>query len=243
MSDSKGVRPLSSVLKVFALLDVLATARKPVRLSELARMVGGERATVYQRLVTLVEAGWVEQTEDGSFRLTMHAALLANAALEQANLGARTVPILQSLVDETSETASLAVLDGDEACIVQRVESEGVLRAELKVGARLALDSTASGRILAAFAPAEKLRRWREASVALPPDEILERARKDKYVVSGGKMEGILACAAPVFEASGRCIAALSLVGPLPRFQPEKSRRRLCEAAEQVTQMIRGQSL
>lgn len=244
MSQSpRGVRPLSSVLKVFALLDVLAEARKSVRLAELARMVGGERGTVYQRLVTLIEAGWVEQIEDGSFRLTMHAARLANAALEQANIGARTVPILQRLVDDTAETASLAVLDGNEACIVQRVESEGVLRAELKVGARLALDSTASGRVLAAYVAPEKLQRWKEAGIALPPDDVLEKVRKEKFVISGGKMEGIRACAAPVFEASGRCIAALSLVGPLPRFQPEKSRARLCAAAEQVTQLIRGQSL
>jgi IclR family KDG regulon transcriptional repressor len=243
MTDPKGVRPLSSVLKVFALLEVLVEARKSLRLAELTRLVGGGRATVYQRLVTLMEAGWVEQTEDGSFRLTMHSAGLANAALEQANLGIRTVPILQQLVDETSETASLAVLDGDEARIVQRVESEGVLRAELKVGARLSLDNSASGRVLAAFTDSKRLQRWIDAGIAIPSTEMLEQVRRERFAISGDRMQGIMASAAPVFEASGRVLAALSLVGPQQRFQAEKERAPLLAAAERITQMIRGQAI
>lgn len=243
MSEApRGVRPLSSVLKTLAVLDAMADVRKSVRLVELTRMIGGERGTVYQRLVTLMEAGWVEQLEDGSFRLTMHPARLANAALEQANLGDRTVPVLQKLVDDTAETASLAVLDGAEARIVQRVESEGVLRAELKVGARLSLDNSASGRVLAAFVAPEKLQRWIEGGITLPSTDMLDKVRRERFAISGDRMTGIMASAAPVFEASGRILAALSLVGPQQRFQAEKSRARLCAAADQITQLLRGQS-
>jgi len=242
-NDPKGVRPLSSVLKVFALLDVFAEAKKSLRLSELTRLVGGGRATVYQRLVTLMEAGWVEQLEDGSFRLSMHSARLAHAALEQANLGIRTVPILQQLVDVAGETASLAVLDGGEARIVQRVESEGVLRAELKVGTRLSLDNSASGRVLAAFVTPEVLQRWIDSGIPVPAPEMLEKVRRERFAVSGDRMEGIMATAAPVFEASGRILAALSLVGPQQRFEVDKSRADLIAAADRITQMIRGQAL
>ena len=238
----KGVRPLSSVLKTLAVLDAMAEARKSLRLVELARMLGAERATVYQRLVTLIEAGWVEQLEDGSFRLTMHAARLTNAALEQANLGVRIVPLMQELVDATGETASLAVLDGPGARIVQRVESEGILRAELKVGAMLSFDNSASGQILAAYLPPDRMQRMIDNGVTPPPADVLERVRREGYAVSGPRLEGIVANAAPVFEASGRCIAALSLVGPKPRFDAEKTRPALCESAAKITQMLRGQS-
>lgn len=238
-----GVRPLSSVLKTLAVLDALAEARKSMRLVELTRMIGGERGTVYQRLVTLMEAGWVEQIEDGSFRLSMHSARLAHAALEQANLGTRTVPIMQQLVDVAGETASLAVLDGAEARIVQRVESEGVLRAELKVGARLSLDNSASGRVLAAFVTPETLQRWIDNGIAVPSPEMLEKVRRERFAVSGDRMAGIMASAAPVFEAGGRILAALSLVGPQQRFEAEKSRADLIAAADKITQMIRGQAL
>ena len=50
------VRSLSSTLKTLALCDVLAAARAPMRLADVARETGDQRAAVYQRLRTLVEA-------------------------------------------------------------------------------------------------------------------------------------------------------------------------------------------
>lgn len=50
-------RPLSTVLKCFDLLEVIAGLPGAVRLSELARIVGETRATTYQRLLTLTTAG------------------------------------------------------------------------------------------------------------------------------------------------------------------------------------------
>lgn len=51
----EGVRPLSTPLKTLELLDYLATKAQPVRISEAANELGVGRATIYQRLVTLVE--------------------------------------------------------------------------------------------------------------------------------------------------------------------------------------------
>ena len=235
-----GVRPLSSVLKTLSLLDALATVPKPVRLADLTRQVGGERGTVYQRLVTLMAAGWVEQLEDGSFRLSLRAVQVAHAALEQSSLGTRIVPVMQRLVGEVGETASLAVLDGDEARIVQRVESDELLRADSKLGSSLSLDNSATGRVLVAFADAERLAAWRQRNVALPDNVMMAQVRRDSFAVSGSRVTGISASAAPVFDSAGRCYAALSLVGPSNRFVASKSRDALIRAAEQVTRMIQG---
>lgn len=236
----RGVRPLSTVIKTLALLDVLAQARGALRLADVVRLAGGERATVYQRLITLKEAGFVEQLADGSFRLSLHTAWIAHAALEQANLGTRTIPIMQKLVYAVHETASLAVLEGDEARIVQRVESEGVLRADMKVGASLSLDNSATGRIFAAFAPPEKLSHWRSRGVPLPDTAMLDKVRRENYAEKGDRMEGIGAIAAGVFDRGQRCIAALSLVGPDKRFDAEACRAPLLKAAAEITAMISG---
>ena len=55
-----GVRPLSSVLKTLALLDLLGGAARPMRLPELAQASGASRPTTFQKMRTLIEAGWVE---------------------------------------------------------------------------------------------------------------------------------------------------------------------------------------
>ncbi|MEO3471455.1 helix-turn-helix domain-containing protein [Roseomonas sp. CAU 1739] len=111
-------------MKALALLDHLSTLRDSVRPAELARDLKEGRATVYQRLITLVEAGWVEALPDGRYRLTLHATRIAKAAAEQAGIGDRAMRVLEALVGETQMSASLAVLEGIGPCIVQRVEPE-----------------------------------------------------------------------------------------------------------------------
>ena len=238
-----GVRPLSSVLKTLRVLDVLGAEQKVMRAIEIAKATGMSRGSAHQKLVTLVQAGWVEQTADGAYRLTLHASRVGNAALAQASLGERVVPFLQQLVTETSETASLAVIDGEKACIVQRVESQGVLRAELRVGALLDLADSASGRVLVAFADDELRARLRAAGAALPDQKLLAEVRRDRFASSSGKsFDGVRAAAVPIFAAEGTCIAALSLVGPLPRFTLERVRAPMRRAADQINAFIRGEA-
>ena len=223
-TEAGGVRPLSSVLKTLALVDVLAQHGRPARLADIARAAKMSRGTAHQKLVTLVQAGWIEQA-DGAYRLSLHATHVASAALEQADFGKRVVPFLEELVAKAKETASLAVVDGISVCIVQRVDSTGVLRADLHVGALLDLQHSASGRVLAAFARVLLLDEWRRRREPLPDAKILEQVRREKFAVSSGmSYEGVRAIGAPVFDARGECTAALTLVGPVPRFEINRLR-------------------
>ncbi|WP_051469742.1 IclR family transcriptional regulator [Chelativorans sp. J32] len=236
-----GVRPLSTALKTLAVLDVFAGSARGMRLPEIARAMGLSRPTAYQRLLTLVEAGWIEQDEEGRYRLSMHVCRLAAAALEQADLGSRVQPILEALVHEVKETASLAVLDRGVPCIVSRVESDSLLRAEQKVGTTMSLEGSASGRILTAFADEGTLRRLQESGRPLASEEVLAAARADGYALSSGYTHtGVRGIAAPVFDIQGRCTATLSLVMPETRFKLEAIREPLLRAAEKITKMQQG---
>ena len=232
-----GVRPLASALKAFALLDHLGRRGGAVRLATLSRELDVGRATIYQRLVTLIAAGWVEQTAAGDFRLTLRAARLAHAAAEQAGLGTRTLPILEALSAETGEAASLTVLEGDAPCIVQRVEPRGPLRVEMRVGATMSLDGSASGRVLLAY-----LERGRAHRLAPDLDPaILDAGRETGHSISSGQtMEGIRAAAVPVFGHDGACAAALSLVAPVQRFAADGWIQPLRDAAERLRAIMEG---
>jgi len=237
-----GVRALSSVLKTLVLVDVLAQHHRPARLADLARAAKMSRGTAHQKLVTLVQAGWIEQI-DGLYRLSLHATRISNAALEQANLGERIVPFLEDLVAEAQETASLAVIDGVSVCIVQRVESTGVLRADLHVGAQLDVEHSASGRILAAFAREGMLDEWRRSKVPLPDAKILDQVRREKFAISSGlSYEGVRAIGAPVFDPRGECLAALTLVGPVPRFDANRLRPLLEKTAARMSEHMRARA-
>ena len=237
-----GVRPLSTALKTLAVLDVLVRSPRAMRLPEVASAMQLSRATAYQRLLTLVEAGWIEQDEQSRYRLSMHMCRLAAAALEQADIGARVHPILQALVDEVQETASLAVLDRGLPCIVSRVESDSVLRAEQKIGTTMSLEGSASGRVLTAFADEPTLRRLRDSGETLASDDVLAAVRADGYALSSGYTQvGVRAIAAPVFDVHGRCTATVSLVMPETRFALDGVKEPLLKAARAITDLQQGE--
>ena len=237
--SKRGVRPLSSVLKTLGIIDITARHGRPARLAEIARAAKMSRGTTHQKLVTLAQAGWIEQV-DNHYRLSLHAAQIASAALEHADLGERVVPFLEDLVAEAKETASLAVVDGVSVCIVQRVESTGVLRADLHVGALLDVEHSASGRVLAAFARERMREEWRRHNIEVADDKVLAQVKREKFAVSSGRSyDGVRAIGAPVFDSRGECVAALTLVGPVPRFDLDRLRPLLERAAARISEHMR----
>lgn len=227
-----------------AVLDVLAASPRGLKLPEIATAMKLSRPTAYQRLLTLIEAGWVEQDEEMRYRLSMHACRLAAAALEHADLGTRAQQILETLVHKVKETASLAVLDHGLPCIVSRVDSESLLRAEQKIGTTMSLEGSASGRVLTAFADESTLARLRESGEAFASEDILAAVRADGYAISSGYTHsGVLAIAAPIFDLRGKCVATLSLVMPETRFELDAFRLPLLDAASQVTSIQQGKHL
>ncbi|GAA0529249.1 MULTISPECIES: IclR family transcriptional regulator [Pigmentiphaga] len=237
--EAGGVRPLSSVLKTLQLLDLLGKSDRPMKLMELAAASGSSRATTYQKLLTLVEAGWLEQTEQGSYRLSLHAALVGETALVQANLGERFAHVMQELVLQVGETASLAVLNGNCVRLVRRVEAQQVaVRADVKVGTLLSLNDSSSGRVLTAFSsPAYREMLQRQGAVLARPALLKEIAARGYAVSEGTDTPGVQSVAMPVFDAKGACIAALSLVTPASRFDPDKLIGPLREAVQTLSQL------
>lgn len=237
----KGVQPLTSALKIFALLDLIAEQKTPVRLVDLTRLTGESKGTIYQRLVTLIEAGWIEQSEPGTYRLSLRAALIGEMALEQSNLGERATAALEWLTLECKETASLAVLDGVKARLVKRVEAEVVVRAEVRIGTTLQLASSSSGRVLTAFATPEVRRLLELKGAALAPKGILNQVQKSGYAISTGEdMPGVRSVAMPIFFGNRGCVAALSVVTPEGRFNSERLLPPLRIAAEKLNAAISG---
>lgn len=238
------VKPLTTAIKCFDLLEQIAGLQRPARLAELARLIGESRATTYQRLFTLTMVGWLERLPDDTYRLSLRACRIANAAMEQAGFGERALPTLQQLTDETGETSSLVALEDNRLVIAQRVEARGVLRADLRVGAELSYMDSASGKIWLAYGPQHLTQSLSEEfDISLPQDE-LEAIRGKGYAVGGGgaTLPGIAVIAAPVFDDSGQCLAALSLVGPEARFDDKPLVVPLLAAVETLTHTLAGLS-
>jgi len=217
------VRPLSTVLKCFHLLETIAQQPGAVRISELGRMVGESRATTYQRLLTLTTAGWLERLPDGSYRLSTRAIGIGAAALKQAGFGERAQPVLDELAAELGEAVSLVMLQQDRIVIVRRAESHGVLRADLQVGAELSYQDSSSGAIWLAFGPEDLRDRVGQSGLSVPSKAQITKVREDRVSIGGGgkTLPGIASMAVPIPDQDGQCLASLSISSPEARFRPE----------------------
>lgn len=235
-------RPLSTVLKCFEVLDVMARQPGPVRISALGKQLGATRATTYQRLLTLTEAGWLERLPDGSYRLSMRACRVANAALEQAGLGERVRPILNDLSTQTGESCSLVLLENTRIVIAQHVEGPGWLRADPGIGAALSFKDSASGRVWLAFGPEDLGPRLRNMGEDIPSKEELLAVKADGMAVGGGgeTLQGISVVAVPILDRAHRCVASISLVCPATRFELDNILQPLKAAATRIAALQEG---
>ena len=233
-------RLLGSAMKCLALLDVLAASAGPTGVSELARRTQTARGTTHVRLQTLVAAGWAEPVGNGKYRLTLRALVVGNAVLEQADLGSRILPTLTSIAGRTGETASLAVLDREAAMIIQRVASDRALKADIKAGTRMPLDTSASGRVLIAFSPEAAIDDVRRSGVPMPARSIIEEARRRGFASQHDEyFPGMSSIAVPIHSTKLGMIA-LAITAPSARYDQAAALQALEAGAREIASLLSG---
>jgi DNA-binding IclR family transcriptional regulator len=231
-------RLLGSAIKCLALLDALAEETGPASVSALARRTDAARGTTYQRLQTLVAAGWVEPVGEGKYRLTLRAMVVGNAVLEQADLGSRILPTLTSLAGSTGETSSLAVLDREAAIIIQRVAADRALRVDIKAGTRMPLNTSASGRVLVAFCGEKEFKHLRQAGVPMPTRDLVKQVRSLGYASQHDEyLEGMSSIAVPI-HSTKLGLAALAITAPSARYDETAALQALQTGANEIALLL-----
>lgn len=199
-------------------------------LTEVANGLGMHKSTVYRLLATLEYRGLVEQDPDTEkYRLGFGLATLASAATADLDIVRYSRATCQQLSDQTEETVTLTVLEGDEAVIIhQSVSSSSVLNADWS-GFHSPLHCTASGKVLLAYLPPRRrnrilgrpLERLTESTVVDPRilNGQLEEIKATGYGYALEELEvGLNAVAAPIHSSGGKVVGAVGVSGPAFRI-------------------------
>jgi IclR family acetate operon transcriptional repressor len=241
-SPTPMTRPLTSARRTLEALDAIAAFRRPFRPPELSAALSWSRATTYQQLVTLVTAGWLERGPDGDYRLSVRAARISSAAAAQAAPSERLRALMQELVKQTREAATVALLDDSAARVLWRVLPDRSVSAAVPLAATLTPRS-ASGQVLLAYLPTkrrEELRKLASVKASFPAERTLTAVRKAGHAIyRAADTDGVAAIAAPIFDESDTCVAALALTGPSARFEPETVLEPTIAAAQRISQLWR----
>jgi IclR family acetate operon transcriptional repressor len=145
-------RGVGSVARAMAALDALAASESGLGVNELARRLGVNASTTSRLLGTLQEAGLVERNGTGPYRLGLKLVALSDRVLAQLDVRQRARPLLERLVAETGETATLSLPGAGEAITVDFVPSPSSVVSMAFVGRPSIPHATAVGKVMLAFA-------------------------------------------------------------------------------------------
>lgn len=224
---------VQSVERAFDILEVIARNGGECSLSELAEGTPLPLPTIHRLLRTLVGIGHVRQLPNRRYALGPRLIRLGEVANRQ--LGALASPVLHSLVDELSESASLAVLDGDMVIYTGQVPSPHTMRTNTEVGRRVNLHNSGVGKAVLSVLDDERIARLvTQAGMPAPTANTVtslsalfaevEEIREQGYSVDDQEQELGVRCYAMAVPGAPTPMA-IGVSGPLPRIDDEFTRR------------------
>ncbi|HUD37030.1 MAG TPA: IclR family transcriptional regulator [Streptosporangiaceae bacterium] len=216
-----------SVERVLALLTSFDEAHTELGVTEMAGLLGVHKSTASRLAATLERAGLLSR-HGRRYRLGTEVIRLGTLALASFDLIASTQAAMDKLSRHTGETVNLAVPVGANILNVAEVPSTFILSCTGGwTGRRTKPHAVANGKVLLAHGAIpvpRQLERYTEHTITTREalDAELEAVRANGYATAVAELEeGLVAVAAPVFDAGGTCVAALSVSGPAYRLQPD----------------------
>jgi len=165
----------------------------PATVVELQRTTGLPRATAHRLVVALEHHDLLRRDHQGRCHLGLALVGLGHAALAGFPLADLARPELTALRDRTGESVQLFVREGDERRCLVSLQSPHGLRWIVPEGALLPLAVGSAGRVLSGATEP-----WVESVEEREP--------------------GVASVSAPVHDAGGVVIAAVSVSGPVERL-------------------------
>jgi IclR family acetate operon transcriptional repressor len=199
-----------SIDRAAQLLVLVVEGDGATSVGELAQRSGLPKSTVSRAVSALERRGLLQR--DGARRSVRPGPVLlglARRGVPDADLVDLAGLILQGLSDASGETINLAVPTPLGVEHLAQVDSRHFIGSTNWLGRRVEYSTTAVGKVFAAFGAAPP-----ELDHAIP-DAVLETTRARGYAIAVGELEpGLAAMAAPVRDAGGETVAALSISGP-----------------------------
>ena len=228
---------MGGLAKGIAIIESFNRERPRLTVTEAAAATGATPAAARRCLRTLEDLGYLYY--DGKyFRPTPRMMRLPASYSDAAPLPLLAEARLRSLRDEFNESASLAVLDEDNALFIARVHASHIVSVGVSVGARLPAYTAASGRVLLSALPDDELEKYlRRVRLEKRTENSLvtvaavrkrvERARVEGYSFTDQEIElGVRALAVPVVDRSGNIHAAMTVSAFSSRISLDKMRDR-----------------
>jgi IclR family pca regulon transcriptional regulator len=246
---------MTSLARGLAVIQAFSQARRSLSISQISQKTGIPRAAVRRCLYTLGQLGFVAVDGARQFTLRARILLLGHPYLASMPLAKAAEPVLRQLSQQLNESASIAVLDGDDILYIARASTSRIMTIDLDIGSRLPANCTSMGRVLLSRLDSAELER-RLASTRLVQHtahtlrsvealrQELQSVRKQGFAVIDQELElGLRSIAVPILDGSGKAVAAINIGIHAARASTQEMIKRflplLQEAAEELSLVAR----
>lgn len=217
---------VSGIDRVLQVLDFLYEHGSPSGAYMIAKAIGAPLSTVYVIVDDMVEKKLLSRNSEGLLWLgdrLYHYGLAYARSLDFLSVATSE---MHDLCRDIGETIQLCGLDGDHMQVLAMADGPGHFQVTSRVGTRVPLNWTASGRLLVGhMSDNERLEIFKRCASPSPtgradtdPKILSEgavRAFSQRLSVQAGESDYAVACiAAPVCDEKGACVATISIVLP-----------------------------
>lgn len=251
-SAAAGEGSVQAVALAFELIEHLAAHTEAVGVTTLAKALGMTKSRVHRYLRTLVQLGYVTQSDDEKYGVGDRLTRMARRMGEKFDLARAAEPTLRELSETLGHFSVVSGLESGGMRVLATVSASSMMEIGVKRGALLGFHYSAQGKLALAFGeqslaerelrlPLEKLSPrtitdpralWRE----------IARVKQQGWAVAPEEATlGVNALAAPLFDAGGTLIgtiAVLDSVQHLPAQPSDEQIRQVRRAAGAVSALL-----
>ncbi len=233
------------------ILEALADSDTGLTQAEIARKLDRTVGEIFRMLVVLRRRGLIALDDRSDhYTLTTRLFELANRTPIVRRLSVASGPIMRTLAVQVRQSVHIAVLSGDNIVVVSQVDNPGNNVLAVRMGARIDVWRTSSGRVILAFQPSQVIDQYLRDYPhpdGRPPGDIrhdLEEIRKARVeTMPSFVIKGVTNLSAPVIGHDGFAVAAIT-IPMLGRYfggvTVETCREKLLDAAADLSRQIGG---
>jgi DNA-binding IclR family transcriptional regulator len=203
------------------ILELLAEQQGGLTRAEITKALGRNASEIYRMLERLVARQYVMRSEAGDrYTLSLKLFALAHRHPPMERLIAQALPLMQHFVTDVEQSCHLAVYDRGNLLVIAQVDGPGTWGIAVRLGSRVGLVDTSSGRTILAYQmPEQRAHMLAEhtkvkGEVTIDHDALsaaCARIRKAGFSrKESQQIFGVTDVTFPVLGPSGQAIAALT---------------------------------
>ena len=216
-------------------LEIIAKANEPLTIAEIGKKLGVSRSSAFRITYTLKHLGYLTTDKgDKLYGLGPRVLELGFSYLNRQDIIKIAKPHLEKLRDQTEVSSHLVIRDGKEVLYLDNIISKSSFVSNISTGERRPIYASVLGWLLLNDMNEDEIHELLQGEnfISLTEhtpkntDELLIRVNETKergYVVSRGFVQrGGSTISAPIFDETGKVVAAIDISGPDSGFDFEK---------------------